>query len=119
MDIASLLGDEASSLLDHQATAFPKELLTLPGPDYLDDVFSLSDRSPTVLRNLGTLHNHGRLRGTGYLSILPVDQGIEHSAAASFSKNPAYFDPLNLLEVHRRAGLVVQRVRGAEASRQR
>src|SRR5271154_920086 len=99
MDIASLLGDEASSLLDHTATAFPKELLTLPSPNYINDVFTLSDRSPTVLRNLGTLHGHGRLGGTGYVSILPVDQGIEHSAAASFSKNPAYFDPLNLLEL--------------------
>ena len=99
MDIASLLGDEASSLLDHQATAFPKELLTLPGPNYLDDVFALSDRSPTVLRNLGTLHHHGRLRGTGYLSILPVDQGIEHSAAASFSPNPEYFDPARLCDL--------------------
>ena len=98
MDIASLLGDDASSLLDHKATAFPKELLTLPGPDYLSDVFALSDRSPTVLRNLGTLHNHGRLRGTGYLSILPVDQGIEHSAAASFSPNPEYFDPARLCD---------------------
>jgi class I fructose-bisphosphate aldolase len=99
MDIASLLGDEASSLLDHQATAFPKELLTLPGPNYLDDVFALSDRSPTVLRNLGMVHSHGRLRGTGYLSILPVDQGIEHSAAASFSPYPEYFDPARLCDL--------------------
>ncbi len=99
MDIASLLGDEASSLLDHQATAFPKELLTLPGPDYINDVFTLSDRTPTVLRNLATLHGHGRLGGTGYLSILPVDQGIEHSAAASFSPNPEYFDPARLCDL--------------------
>ncbi len=99
MDIASLLGDEASSLLDHQATAFPKELLTLPGPDYIDDVFALSDRTPTVLRNLGTLHGHGRLGGTGYLSILPVDQGVEHSAAASFAPNPEYFDPARLCDL--------------------
>jgi fructose-bisphosphate aldolase, class I len=99
MDIASLLGDEASSLLDHKATAFPKELLTLPGPTYLDDVFALSDRSPTVLRNLGMMHNTGRLRGTGYLSILPVDQGIEHSAAASFSPYPEYFDPARLCDL--------------------
>src|ERR1700678_321658 len=104
MDTASLLGDEASSLLDHTATAFPKELLTLPGPNYLDDVFALTDRSPTVLRNLGTLHNHGRLRGTGYLSILPVDQGIEHSAAASFSPNPEYFDPARLCDLAIEAG---------------
>ena len=85
MDISSLLGDEAPSLLNHVATAFPKELLTAPGPNFLDDVFAYSDRSPSVLRNLGALYNHGRLGGTGYLSILPVDQGIEHSAAASFA----------------------------------
>ncbi len=71
----------------------------MPGPDYLSRVFTDSDRSPTVLRNLGTLFNHGRLGGTGYISILPVDQGIEHSAAASFSKNPAYFDPANIIEL--------------------
>ena len=99
MDIASLLGDEASSLLDHTSTAFPKELLTLPGPGYLNDVVAWSDRSPTVLRNLGTLYNHGRLGGTGYLSILPVDQGIEHSAAASFAPNPSYFDPAHLCDL--------------------
>src|SRR3974377_1542102 len=99
MDTASLLGDEADSLLGHVATAFPKELLQAPGPDFLDDVFTYSDRSPSTLRALGSLYGHGRLGGTGYLSILPVDQGIEHSAAASFSKNPAYFDPLNILEL--------------------
>ncbi|HWD96684.1 MAG TPA: class I fructose-bisphosphate aldolase [Acidimicrobiales bacterium] len=99
MDTASLLGDEASSLLDYQATAFPKERLTIPGPDFLDDVFAWSDRSPAVLRNLGTLYNHGRLGGTGYVSILPVDQGIEHSAAASFAANPDYFDPANIVEL--------------------
>jgi fructose-bisphosphate aldolase, class I len=99
MDIASLLGDEASSLLDHKATAFPKELLTLPGPDFVNDVLAWTDRSPTVLRNLGTLYHHGRLGGTGYLSILPIDQGIEHSAAASFAPNPAYFDPARLCDL--------------------
>jgi class I fructose-bisphosphate aldolase len=99
MDIAALLGDEASSLLDHKATAFPKELLTIPGPNYLQDVFTQTDRTPTVLRNLGTLYNHGRLAGTGYLSILPVDQGIEHSGAASFSPNPEYFDPARLCDL--------------------
>ncbi len=104
MDIAALLGDEASSLLDHKATAFPKELLTIPGPDYLNDVFTWSDRSPTVLRNLGTLRDHGRLGGTGYLSILPVDQGIEHSAAASFAPNPTYFDPARLCDLAIAAG---------------
>jgi class I fructose-bisphosphate aldolase len=99
MDIASLLGPDASTLLDHKATAFPKEWLTLPGPDFLHDVFTVSDRSPTVLRNLATLYNHGRLGGTGYLSILPIDQGIEHSAAANFSPNPEYFDPARLCDL--------------------
>jgi fructose-bisphosphate aldolase, class I len=99
MDIASLLGDDASLLLDHKATAFPKEWLTLPGPSFLNDVFTWSDRTPAVLRNLGTLYNHGRLGGTGYLSILPVDQGIEHSAAASFAPNPEYFDPARLCDL--------------------
>jgi fructose-bisphosphate aldolase, class I len=99
MDLQQLLGDEAESLLGHQAKAFPAEDLVLPGPDFLDRVVRDSDRSPNVLRNLGTLFGTGRLGGTGYLSILPVDQGIEHSAAASFSKNPAYFDPANLVEL--------------------
>jgi fructose-bisphosphate aldolase, class I len=99
LDLHAMLGDEADSLLGHSAKAFPSEGLVLPGPDYLSRVFTDSDRSPTVLRNLGTMFNHGRLGGTGYLSILPVDQGIEHSAAASFSKNPAYFDPVNLIEL--------------------
>src|SRR3974377_974259 len=104
MDTASLLGDEADSLLGHVATAFPKELLQAPGPDFLDDVFTYSDRSPSTLRALGSLYGHGRLGGTGYLSILPVDQGIEHSAAASFSKEPAYFDPARLCDLALAAG---------------
>jgi fructose-bisphosphate aldolase, class I len=99
MDIHQLLGDEADSLLNHECKAFPSDALVLPGPDFISRVFGDSDRSPTVLRNLSTLYRHGRLGGTGYLSILPVDQGIEHSAAASFSKNPAYFDPANLCEL--------------------
>ncbi len=99
MDTVALLGDEASKLLNHQATAFPKEWLTLPGPTFLEDVFTASDRSPTVLRNLATLYNHGRLAATGYVSILPVDQGIEHSAAASFAPNPQYFDPARLCDL--------------------
>jgi fructose-bisphosphate aldolase, class I len=99
MDIHQLLGDEADSLLNHECKAFPSDGLVLPGPDFIPRVFGDSDRSPTVLRNLSTLYRHGRLGGTGYLSILPVDQGIEHSAAASFSKNPAYFDPANLCEL--------------------
>jgi len=86
-------------LLDHKATAFPKDWLTLPGPDFLHDVLTASDRSPTVLRNLATLYNHGRLGGTGYVSILPIDQGVEHSAAANFSPNPEYFDPARLCDL--------------------
>src|SRR5487761_2557967 len=99
MDTAALLGDDASLLLDHTATAFPKEWLTTPGPTFLQDIFTQSDRTPTVLRNLGALYNHGRLGGTGYVSILPVDQGIEHSAAASFAPNPRYFDPKNIVDL--------------------
>ncbi|MBV8461682.1 MAG: class I fructose-bisphosphate aldolase [Acidimicrobiales bacterium] len=99
MEIEKMLGDEASSLLDHVATAFSADLLHIPGPETLDRVFLESDRPPAVLRNLGTVYNTGRLSGTGYLSILPVDQGIEHSAAASFSKNPAYFDPARLCDL--------------------
>jgi class I fructose-bisphosphate aldolase len=99
MDLHYLLGDEAESLLTHTSTAFPQSLLTLPGPDFIDDVVAQSDRSSGVLRSLGALYGHGRLGGTGYLSILPVDQGIEHSAAASFSKNPIYFDPARLCDL--------------------
>jgi class I fructose-bisphosphate aldolase len=98
-DLAQLLGDEADSLLNHEAKAFPSDGLVLPGPDFLERTFRTSDRSSAVLRSLGTLYGHGRLGGTGYLSILPVDQGIEHSAAASFAKNPRYFDPANLCEL--------------------
>jgi class I fructose-bisphosphate aldolase len=98
-DIAQLLGDEADFLLGHQAKAFPVDGLVLPGPDFIDRVFRDSDRPPAVLRSLGTLYGHGRLGGTGYLSILPVDQGVEHSAGASFANNPLYFDPANLCEL--------------------
>ncbi len=99
MDVAALLGDEAASLLDHTCTGIRRDSLTLPGGDFVGRVFADTDRSPQVLRNLGTLYNSGRLAGTGYLSILPVDQGIEHSAAASFAPNPAYFDPANICEL--------------------
>ncbi|HXQ18782.1 MAG TPA: class I fructose-bisphosphate aldolase [Acidimicrobiales bacterium] len=99
MDIPQLLGDEAHSLLHHECKAFPADGLVRPGPDFVGRVFPDTDRPPTVLRNLSSLYRHGRLGGTGYLSILPVDQGIEHSAAASFAKNPAYFDPVNLCEL--------------------
>ena len=92
-DIATMLGDEAQSLLSHTCRGVTKERLELPGADFVDRVFVQSDRNPNVLRNLQTLFNHGRLGSTGYLSILPVDQGIEHSAAASFAPNPDFFDP--------------------------
>ncbi len=97
--IAEILGDESNYLLDHQSTTVSKELLHLPGPDFIDRVWMDSDRSPQVLRSLHTIFNHGRLAGTGYLSILPVDQGIEHSAGASFAKNPLYFDPENIVKL--------------------
>ena len=99
MDLRSLLGEESESLLTHEAKAIPAHDLVLPGPDFIDRVLVATDRPPTVLRNLGSIFGHGRLAGTGYLSILPVDQGIEHSGAASFAKNPAYFDPKNLVEL--------------------
>src|SRR5579862_4481274 len=98
-DIQALLGDEADALLSYQCKGVPKDELTLPGPDFIDRVVIQTDRPVPVVRNLATLYQHGRLGGTGYLSILPVDQGIEHSAAASFAKNPAYFDPANLCEL--------------------
>jgi fructose-bisphosphate aldolase, class I len=99
VDIQSLLGDEAESLLKHESKGIPADDLILPGPDYIDRVFVQTDRSPQVLRNLQSLFGHGRLAGTGYVSILPVDQGIEHSAAASFAPNPKYFDPKNIVEL--------------------
>lgn len=97
--IEEILGDEAESLLTYQSRTIPKEMLHLPGPDFIDRVCVGSDRSPVVLRNLSAMFNHGRLAGTGYLSILPVDQGIEHSAGASFAPNPEYFDPENILRL--------------------
>jgi len=99
IDIAATLGDQASSLLEHQCRTVTRDQLHLPGPDFIDRVFMSSDRSPTVLRNLRALFDHGRLDGTGYLSILPVDQGIEHSAGASFAHNPIYFDPENIVKL--------------------
>ncbi len=95
-DIEALLGEEAESLLNHISKGIDQRGLHLPGPDYIDRVVAQSDRSPRVLRNLQTLFNHGRLAGTGYLSILPVDQGVEHAGGASFAPNPLYFDPENL-----------------------
>jgi class I fructose-bisphosphate aldolase len=99
MDIRSLLGDAAEDLLTHQSKGIPKDDLILPGPDFIDRVFVGTDRSPQVLRSLQSLFDHGRLGGSGYVSILPVDQGIEHSAAASFAPNPKYFDPINIVEL--------------------
>jgi class I fructose-bisphosphate aldolase len=98
-EIESILGEEAESLLTYQCRTIPKEKLHLPGPDFIDRVLIGSDRGPAVLRNLSTLFNHGRLAGTGYVSILPVDQGIEHSAGASFAPNPDYFDPENIVRL--------------------
>ena len=104
MDTASLLGDDAAYLLDHVSTTISVDQLTTPGPDSVAEVFGQSDRSPQVLRNLQSLLDHGRLAGTGHVSILPVDQGIEHSAAASFAPNPAYLDPANIVELAMEGG---------------
>ncbi len=104
MDLVALLGDDAAYLLEHESKGIPKDDLTLPGPDFVERVFEQSDRSPQVLRNLQSLFDHGRLAGSGYISILPVDQGIEHSAAASFAPNPRYMDPKNIIELAIEAG---------------
>src|SRR4029078_2807924 len=98
-DIAKLLGDDADALLSYVAKGIPEEDLTHPGPDCVNRVFRDTDRSPQVLRNLAALLGHGRLANTGYVSILPVDQGIEHSGAASFAPNPKSFDPVNIVEL--------------------
>jgi fructose-bisphosphate aldolase, class I len=97
--VRKMLGDEAGTLLDHVCKTIPKENLYLPGGDFVDRVWSQSDRNPNVLRSLESLYHHGRLSGTGYVSILPVDQGIEHSAGASFAPNPQYFDPENIVKL--------------------
>jgi class I fructose-bisphosphate aldolase len=99
VDVRELLGDEADSLLKHESRTIERDKLVLPGPDFIDRVFTASDRPIPVLRNLEAMYRHGRLGGTGYLSIFPVDQGIEHSAAASFAKNPIYFDPAAIVEL--------------------
>ncbi|GIU83569.1 MAG: fructose-bisphosphate aldolase [Acidimicrobiales bacterium] len=98
-DIQALLGEEADWLLGHECKGVPKDQLHLPGPDFVERVWKDSDRNPQVLRSLQALFDHGRLGGTGYLSILPVDQGIEHSGAASFAPNPEYFDPENIVRL--------------------
>ena len=101
--IQELLGSEADTLLNYKAK-FPKEQLHLPGPDFIDRIFANSDRNINVLKNLQSIFSHGRLSGTGYVSILPVDQGIEHSAGASFAPNPQYFDPENIVKLAMEGG---------------
>ncbi len=97
--IEEMLGDDARELLDYKSQTIPQDQLYLPGPDFVDRVMSQSDRTPAVLRAMQSLIDHGRLAGTGYVSILPVDQGIEHSAGASFAPNPQYFDPENIVKL--------------------
>ena len=102
--ISDLLGKDADSLLNHRCTTIDRSLLHLPGPDFVDRILAQTDRSIPVLRNLQAIFNTGRLAGTGYLSILPVDQGIEHSAGASFARNPDYFDPENIVRLAHESG---------------
>ncbi|MGD9856383.1 MAG: class I fructose-bisphosphate aldolase [Planctomycetaceae bacterium] len=97
--MTELLGDEAERLLSHECQTMDRNRLSLPGPDFVDRVSIASDRSPRVMRSLQTVFGHGRLAGTGYVSILPVDQGVEHSAGASFAVNPDYFDPENIVRL--------------------
>src|SRR6056297_1281018 len=104
IDIEKQLESEAESLLGHRCETVPRDALHLPGPDYVDRVVAVKDRKSGVLRAMQTLFDHGRLGGTGYLSILPVDQGVEHSAGASFAPNPAYFDPANIVELAMEGG---------------
>jgi class I fructose-bisphosphate aldolase len=103
-NIVQLLGEEAEFLLRHRCTGIPKESLHLPGPDYVDRVVAMKDRKAGVLRSLQSLYGTGRLANTGYLSILPVDQGVEHSGGASFAPNPIYFDPGNIVKLAVEAG---------------
>ncbi|MGD8559372.1 MAG: class I fructose-bisphosphate aldolase [Gammaproteobacteria bacterium] len=98
-DITALLGEEADDLLTHTCQGISADHLHVPGPDYIDRVVAHKNRKPGVLRNLNSIYQHGRLAGTGYLSILPVDQGVEHSAGASFAPNPEYFDPSRIVEL--------------------
>src|SRR5689334_3343630 len=97
--IEEILGADGAALLTHQCKTISKDMLHLPGPDFIDRVLVDNDRPVATLRNLGSMFQHGRLNGTGYLSILPVDQGIEHSAGASFAPNPIYFDPENIIKL--------------------
>ena len=103
-EIRTLLGGEADYLLNYESHTIPREMLHLPGPDFIERVFMDSDRPTQVLRNMREIFNHGRLAGTGYLSVLPVDQGVEHSAAASFTPNPEYFDPEKIIELAIKGG---------------
>ncbi|HET6242990.1 MAG: class I fructose-bisphosphate aldolase [Bacteroidetes bacterium] len=97
--IVELLGTDADSLLNHSCRTISKDLIATPGADFIDRAFRDTNRSPQVLRNLQAIYNHGRLAGTGYVSILPVDQGIEHSAGSAFAPNPIYFDPENIIKL--------------------
>ena len=97
--IKEYLGDQSGFYLDYESRTVNKNMIHLPGPDYVDRVFAQTDRSVPVLRNMQSIFNHGRLSGSGFLSILPVDQGIEHSAGASFAPNPIYFDPENIVKL--------------------
>lgn len=103
-NLTALLGDQAAHLLDHRCTTIDASLLHVPGPDYVDRIWAHSNRPNPVLRSLQTLFDHGRLGGSGYLSILPVDQGIEHSAGSAFSPNPVYFDPEHIVRLAIEAG---------------
>ena len=103
-EIEKLLGEGAKGLLEHQSKTVTKDKLHLPGPDFVDRVYSATDRNPQTLRSLQAIFGHGRLGGTGYVSILPVDQGIEHSAGASFAPNPEYFDPQNIVKLAMEGG---------------
>jgi len=99
LDIESILGNEAETLLNHRCEGLPASALHQPGGDFIGRVVSQGDRNPQVMRNFQSLFNHGRLAGRGYLSLLPVDQGVEHTAGASFAPNPLYFDPANIIEL--------------------
>lgn len=104
ISITDILKEESETLLNHVCEGIPKEQLHMPGPDFVDRVSSTNNRKPSVLRNLQALYNHGRLAGSGYLSLLPVDQGVEHSAGASFAPNPSFFDPENIVRLAMEGG---------------
>jgi len=98
-DIVNILAEEAKSILEHTCSGIPGSVIHAPGPDYIERIVAHKNRKPAVLRNLNALYNHGRLSGTGYMSLLPVDQGVEHSAGASFAPNPLFFDPENVIKL--------------------